>query len=385
MGVRVGIDGRVLGSGKFGLSVYAINLICALSHEANEHDITVYLSSLRKTIKDYPMTPKGNLKGRVIRYPHGAFTSRLNDLKENTWMKQVLPHYLKKDAIQLVHILQDYMLPKATGAKTILTVHDLHTFYVPMDSSLQDLDLYKKSCLESDAVISISRYTKKDLVERFKVPEEKIFVVHNGLTIGFGERTSAKDLEATRKKFRLDRPFIFTIGTFLRKNVVTSFKAFEKFNAKRKGSFDFVLAGSLPGIKLEGEYRRLVADLKITERVKILGAVTDLEIEGLMKMSSCLLFPSLCEGFGIPVIEAMQVGCPVVCSNTTSLPEIAGDAALLFDPYDHSGMACAMERIVEDDEFRTRIRESGFLRAKEFSWDRAARQTLDVYRAVMGH
>jgi len=229
-------------------------------------------------------------------------------------------------------------------------------------------------------VIAISQSTRRDLVELLGVADAKIDVVPQGIAAPPGV---APPPEAqVRARFQLgERRVVLSLSAKRpHKNVAALLGALARIPPDRRPLL------VLPGYPTwhEAELRERARALGITADVRFAGWVSDEEVEGLWAVADAFVFPSLYEGFGLPLLEAMARGVPVACSNASSLPEVAGDAALLFDPRDDAAIAAALERLLGDRALRERLRARGLGRVREFTWERTARLTLASYSRALG-
>jgi glycosyltransferase involved in cell wall biosynthesis len=231
-------------------------------------------------------------------------------------------------------------------------------------------------------VIAVSRAMVPELVEHYAVPEERISVTHLGVDERWFEREPDARIAALRQRYHLDRRYLLFVGTLQpRKNVARILAAFERLPPSFRAEVQLVIAG-----RAGWQIDELVTALRTAGnegRVRWLDYVPAADLRSLYQGAAAFVFPSLHEGFGLPVLEAFASGVPVVCSNVTSLPEVAGDAALQVDPTDVAGLASAMEALVSDDALAQRMRERGRDRAREFTWDRCAEGTLAVLRSMV--
>jgi glycosyltransferase involved in cell wall biosynthesis len=294
---------------------------------------------------------------------------------EMTW----LPARLRRDGVTLLHSMGT-TTPPLCPVPSVVSVLDLIYHHYPETFpklARQGLEwLVPLGARRADRVIAISEAGKRDLVETLKLPPEKVDVVY----LGFGiEETPVPAPEAElRERFGLRDRVVMTVAPALRhKNLGRLIGAFAALD-------DPALSLVIVGHKgLEGDaLREQAAELGIADRVIFTGWVSDAELEGLYRLASVFAYSTLMEGFGIPVLEAMRRELPVACSNVTSLPEVAGDAAELFDPYDESAIAAAIRRLLDDEARRAELVERGRIRAREFTWEKSARRLLEVYARV---
>ncbi len=238
------------------------------------------------------------------------------------------------------------------------------------------------SLAAADGILAISEFTRTSILDRFPVPEEKISVAPLGLDPLFAEEVPAAVLEETRRKHRLPERFVLFVGAVeRRKNLVNLLEALAR--VRRAGEpVDLVLAGR------EGEASAGVAAaaerLGLRPAVRNLGYLPDTEVRDLYRLARLLVFPSLCEGFGLPLLEAMASGLPAAVSRAGALPEVGGDAAAYFEPEDPADMARVMLELLGDEQRRRDLAERGKRRASGFSWAETARRTLAFYERTAG-
>jgi glycosyltransferase involved in cell wall biosynthesis len=294
-----------------------------------------------------------------------------------------LPLKLRKYKFDIVHDLSQigpflFNLP----FKRISTIHDLSAILFPETFDVFSVLLQKyvlpMTLKNVDVVITISENTKKDIVKYLKYPKEKIKRIYLGVDERF------KPLEKTDNvlnKYNIISPYILYVGTLQpRKNITLFIKAFYKL--KRNGiEHKLVVAGG-KGWKYKEIYKT-INKLKLQKEVIFTGYVEDDDLPYLYNAADLFIYPSLYEGFGLPLLEAMACGCPVITSNTSSLPEVVGDAGIMIDPYNVDALVGAMREVLSNDNLRENMIKRGLERAKMFSWEKTARETLKVYKEVM--
>jgi len=278
-----------------------------------------------------------------------------------------------------------HVLPIVHPPRSVVTIHDLGYLHFPRAHRLLDrlyLDLSTRFNARAAAhIIADSQATKRDLVERYGVEPSKISVIYPGYDEeAFQPVREREAIEAVKTRYGIAGDYILFVGTIQpRKNLVRLMEAFSLLK-RQAADLQLVIAGK-KGWLYEAVFRR-VEELGLEGQVVFTGYVAEEDLPALFSGARLFVFPSLYEGFGLPVLEAMACGTPVVCSNASSLPEVAGDAALLFDPLDVEGMAAAMERILGDERLRTELVERGLKRARGFSWEKCAQETLAVLESV---
>jgi len=300
----------------------------------------------------------------------------------NTWERIRLAVASFTDKLNLLHC-PSQTAPSWASCPIILTVHDVIPLRIGDGWSENHIRLFRRrlahSLQRAARIIAVSEFTKRDILMSFSIPEKKIDVIHWGVERKT-ESSMTEDAWLTWcLEARVRRPFFFGFGGGApRKNVPRLLKAFSMFLHETNQDAQLVLVG-VP-LAVEPWFGQLAAELEINQNVRFLGYVSDEIVVQLLTHTEALLFLSLYEGFGLPILEAMAVGAPVVTSNVTSMPEIAGDAAITVDPTDDNAMVEAMKAIYLNDRVKDKLRKSGEARILHFSWRRAAAETLAVYR-----
>jgi len=278
-----------------------------------------------------------------------------------------------------------HVLPVVHPRRSVVTIHDLGYLYYPEAHRLLDrlyLDLSTRYNAHAAAhLIADSSATKRDLTERYGTEPDKITVVYPGYDqTTFQPVRDEKVIEAVKARYDIAGNYVLFVGTLQpRKNLIRLTEAFSNLQYPIS-NIQLVMAGK-KGWLYEKIFQQ-VEELGLERRVVFTGYVVEGDLPALLSGARLFVFPSLYEGFGLPVLEAMACGTPVVCSSASSLPEVAGDAAVLLDPLDVEGLAAAMERVLHDEELRAELIERGFEQARKFSWERCARETLEVLENV---
>jgi glycosyltransferase involved in cell wall biosynthesis len=231
----------------------------------------------------------------------------------------------------------------------------------------------------ADAIIAVSECSKRDAVRLYGIPPDKIRVIYEGVDPHFAPVTNTAKLSAVRAKYNLPEHFIVHVGTIEpRKNLPLLFEVIAQ--ARAHSDQHLVIAGKLGW--LTEPILAKVTELGLENRVTFTGFVADEDLPALISAATLLAMPSKYEGFGLPVLEAMACGTPVIASNASSLPEVGGEAALYARPNDPASWAQLIDRVWTDAELRASLREKGFKQAAKFKWATMARETAEVYRAV---
>lgn len=283
--------------------------------------------------------------------------------------------------VDLFHATE-HLLPKLKRIPAIFTLHDLIFRFDPGSHKALNriyLNLMAPRFLHAaQAIIAVSECSKRDAVRLYNVPAEKIHVIYEGVDPRFRPVADAQALESVRQRYGLPQRFILHVGTIEpRKNLPALFEAFSNLQPPAS-SLKLAIAGKKGWLTEETFERAKI----LGDDVIFTGYVADEDLPALYTLADLLVMPSVYEGFGLPVLEAMACGTPVACSNGSSLPEIAGDAALLFDPHNVHLMAEAISRALLDSSLRAEMRARGLAQAARFTWAEAARQTQQIYRQI---
>jgi glycosyltransferase involved in cell wall biosynthesis len=321
--------------------------------------------------------------------PGERFTWRPTPITPKWWARAwgrarlPLPVELVAGRFDLYHATDFLLPPTLPGARTLLTVHDLSYARVP-ESASPRLRAYLNSVVPRSArraghILADSQATKDDLVALYGLPPDNITVILSGVDSHFQRVTDEAAWSAVRARYQLGpRPYIFAVGTVQpRKNYIRLMQALGRLRA---GGLDVMLV--IAGGKgwLDDPIYRALDDLKLREHVHLIGFADDADLPTLYSTARVTAFPSLYEGFGLPILESMACGTPVVTANLSSMPEAAGEAALLIDPLDVEALAGALGRLLTDDALHADLVARGLAQARRFTWERAARQLQGVYR-----
>jgi glycosyltransferase involved in cell wall biosynthesis len=302
------------------------------------------------------------------------------------WLGQLarVPFNRLLPGVSLYHATEHLLMP-LPRTPTVLTVHDLifrryPAHHKPLNRGYLNLTM-PLFCRRASHIIAVSEQTKRDVMEAYGIPGEKITVVYEAAAPGFKPQEPAA-IAAARARYGLPERYLLSVGTIEpRKNLARVLAAFEQLHGE--GLVDaFVIVGK-KGWLYEDFFARLEQS-PARHAVIFPGWVADDDLPALYAGAGAVAFPSEYEGFGLPVLEGMACGAPVVCSNTSSLPEIAGDAALLVDPVDTAAITSALRRILREPELAAELRRRGHAQAGRFSWDATAIQTVAVYERLCG-
>jgi len=290
---------------------------------------------------------------------------------------------LREAEIDVVH-LPNTLPPPWTTVPMIITIFDMAELHVRRYGKIRTAYRWAVNYIaahKSKAVITISQRSKSDISRYLKVSPDKIVVTHLGVGDEFVPGEPENTREVVRRRFGVDRFLLFPGGIAPNKNVEGAIKAFAEFR-RRTGTLTLLVTGEGPREYLRS-LQRLSQRLNVDNSVVWTGCLQREELPLLYRAAEAVIYPSLHEGFGLPILEAMASGCPVIAANTSSLPEVAGGAALLVGPEDTSALATAMQSVLSSEGTRRSLVQRGLLRAAEFSWAKTAVETYRVYENVM--
>lgn len=361
-----------------GIGNYVRSLLDAMLAEDTENSYILITSGRLTRERPFPGAP--NVRGRSIAIP-----DRYLNVLWYRW-RAPLPANLFTGRVDIYHG-PDFVLPPLRGrVRKVVTIHDL-AFLEHPEYAVPSLAEYLKkvvpeSVAAADAVAAVSYDSARTLMKHFGTPREKLVIIPNGLRPHFRRITDPVLLGATANKFGLKHPLVLGVGTLEpRKNHMGLIKAFHQAQSDKKNRPAMLALAGGPGW-LYDQTRQLVADLKLEKRVRFLGKVSELELCILYSLADVFAFPSFFEGFGVPPIEAMACGAPVITSNTSSLPEVVGDAALTIDPHKIDELAKAITCLIGDEQLREGLRQKGYKRAQLYTWPKAAQKMLTVYQKL---
>ncbi len=295
------------------------------------------------------------------------------------WFEHTIPKVVKKYHITLF-FSPDHYLSLRAKVPTLLAVHDInfmhHPKYLPWLNAKYHLYFFPKFVNRAEHLVAVSHFTKNDLVSFFHLPNEKIDVVYNASNMPQGV-LSTDEIQQTRKKYAYGHSYFFYIGTLnQRKNIIRMMKAFDKFMDETQADISFVIGGR--ALWTDQQMETAYQQLKYKDKIIFTGRLEQTEAKLLMGSALALIFVSLFEGFGVPILEAMSSGVPVITSNVTAMPEIGGDAACYVNPLSVDEICTAMKCLYTDDSFKKELIQKGFQRVADFSWDKSADALWDA-------
>lgn len=359
-----------------GLGRYAQELLSALVISDHANKYTALFNSSRGDLN--PASPLDRLPTQ--RVPLDAKPWRMSVLLMqifNAGMDRWLPR------CNIFHAT-DHLLPRLKSAQTVFTLHDVifkffPEYHLPLNRWFLT-NAMPYFLRRADAIIAVSECTKRDAIRFYDIAPEKITVIYEGVNPSLRRVDDPNRLAEIRACYAKNQPYLLFVSTIEpRKNISALVDALKILRAR--GLAQRLLIVGRKGWLYQPTFDH-VSQTGMSDVVDFLDFIPDTDLSALLSACDAFVFPSLYEGFGLPPLEAMACGAPVICSNTSSLPEVVGDAALLVNPRDVGEIANAIERVITDSALRDELRAKGITQAAKFSWERAARETLAVYQRV---
>ena len=366
---RFGYDKKTGLPNRVGSGQYCYELLISLHEIDKENNYIIYL----------PQDPTSDL-------PRESDSWHYKIIKGRTlWTLIALSRKLFFDKEKPdVFFSPTHYLPLYVPCPSVMSILDVSYLHFPKLFKKRDLYQLKLwgrySIGKAKKIITISKSSKNDIIKAYNVSEDKVVVVYPGVKSETNSKIKMQNSKLLKEKFGIDRDYILFVGTLQpRKNIEKLIEAFSRLKTK-----DLGLKTDL-GLVIVGKKGWMYEDILnapkkfgITKRVKFLDSVTDEDLPSFYKNAICFALPSLYEGFGLPILEAMKYGCPVLTSNVSSLPEAGGEAALYCDPEDVDDIARNLESIIQNSELRKKLIEKGYQQIKKFSWEKTAKETLKI-------
>ena len=379
--MKIGIEAqRIFRQKKHGMDMVALELIRNLQLIDTENE---YVLFIKPDVDDSVIKETPNFK--IVRLKSGFYP---------LWEQIALPSAAKKHGCQLLHCTSN-TAPLFTSIPLVVTLHDI----IYMESSYFKImrgtgtlyqkfgNAYRKLFVprivkKSNKIITVSHFEKKRIGQFFGMANDnRLVAVYNGVSEHFKPVTQTEVLQRVKVKYHLpDRFFFFLGNTDPKKNTKGTLKAFSDFLKKSGNDIQLVMLDydrqELEALLIE------IDDKDLINRIILTGYVVNTDLPAIYSQCEIFLYPSLRESFGIPMLEAMACGVPVITSNTSSMPEVAGDAAILIDPFKPDQITDAMLRIIDDKDLKSDLIKKGLIRAASFSWKAMAQNVLEIYRQM---
>lgn len=371
--MHIAIDAHSVGAQLAGNETYATNLIEALAQIDQANQYTLFVTK-RTAIERF----------------------------ENRWpnfkVKQTLPHTplvripltlsaaLRRHPVDVLHV--QYTAPPFAPCPIVATIHDLSFEHLPETfkrrSRVQLQSTIRYTARRAVQILTLSEFTRRDILETYQLDPARVTVTPAAAPPHFAPVTNETELRRIRTTYGIDRDYILSLGSLQpRKNLIRLIKAYASLRQERTDlKPQLVLAGKRGW--LEADIFRVARESECYRDILFTGYVPEGDLPGLYSGSICFVYPSYFEGFGLPVLEAMQCGAPVIAGNRTSLPEVVNGAGILVDPFSKTEIAQAIARVIEKPDYRAELRVKGIARAQTFNWETTARLTLQAYERAVG-
>lgn len=370
--MRVAIDAHSVGAKLAGNESYAVNLIEALAQIDNVNDYTLYVTTGEAYDRFHQRWP--NFKVHTT-LPHTPLIR----------IPLTLSAELRKHPVDVLHV--QFTAPPFCPCPVVVSIHDLSFEHLPqtfLRRSRTQLRLtVRHSARRADRILTLSEHTRGDVIETYKIDPAKITAIPLAAPAHFGPVTDDKELQRVRHTYGIDGDYVLSVGSIQpRKNLVRLINAYASLRGVHSGNRfpKLVIVGKRGW--LYDETLRALEQTGASDSIVLTGYVPESDLPALYSGALCFVYPSFFEGFGLPPLEAMKCGAPVVVGNATSLPEVVGDAGLKVDPYDVSAIAKGIGELIYNPKLREELRVKGLERAGMFDWRNTAKQTLMVYEQV---
>ena len=367
--MRIAIDAHSVGTGLGGNESYATNLIEALAEVDQINQYTIFVT--KRAARERFSNRWPNFQVRTT-LPHTPFVR----------IPLTLSAELRRNKVDVLHV--QFTAPPFSPCPVVVSIHDLSFEHLPQTfkrrSRMQLRLTVRRSARNAAQIIALSQHARTDLINTYHLRPELVNVVPLAAPAAFAPVRDDNELQRVRQTYGIEGDYILSVGSIQpRKNLRRLIEAYSLLRRERSG-------GKLPQLVLVGknawlyeETLRSLKDTNVDTSIILTGYVPESDLPALYSGAVCFVYPSYFEGFGLPPLEAMKCGAPVIVGNKTSLPEVVGDAALMIDPFDVEAMAVAIKRVITDSDFRSGLRAKGLERAKQFDWKETAKQTLAVY------
>jgi glycosyltransferase involved in cell wall biosynthesis len=371
--LRIAIDAHSVGAKLGGNESYATNLIEALAQIDSINDYTLYVTTAEASERFGGRWP--NFKVRTT-LPH----TPLIRIPLTLWAE------LRKHQVDVLHV--QFTAPPFAPCPVVVSIHDLSFEHLPHTfnrrSRTQLRLTVRRSARRAASILTLSEHARRDIMETYGIEGHRVHAVPLAAPAHYGPVEDDRELQRVRHTYGIDGQYILSVGSIQpRKNLGRLVRAYASLRNKHAPSRlpKLVLVGKCAW--LYDETLRALQETGIEDSVILTGYVPETDLPALYSGATCFVYPSYFEGFGLPPLEAMKCGTPVIVGNRTSLPEVVGDAGISVDPFDVDGLALAMESVFTDTDLQRQLTTKGLARARLFSWQETARRTLEVYKRVV--
>ncbi len=371
---EIGIDAKILTNNISGLERYIYQLVVNLSKIDKDNFYTIFL---------------------YVPAFHDRIAENFKEMSEKNTTNYIISQNKKlaRQEIKVFHVTWQDMylwhnLPLLWSKRSVITVHDLINLLQPgyhgRINRIKYRLLLKLALKWADRIITVSSYTKDEIVKHLNADNSKIKVVHLAADSMFKPIKNKRKIDKTKTKYKIEGSYILSVGkSYTHKNIPHLIRAFKKVTTDGNSEHLLVLVGEKYWGPANFEVMKTIEDLQLGKRVIWPGYVDDEDMPSLYSGAELFVMPSYYEGFGLPLLEAMSCGTPVIASNATSIPEVLGDAGILVSPFDVDELAQSMLTLLKDETKRKELIEKGLERSRMFSWEKCAKETCDVYKDLL--
>jgi len=372
--LRIAIDAHSVGTGLGGNESYATNLIEALAEIDLVNSYTLYVTRREAVERFSNRWPNFSVRTTL---PHTPLIR----------IPLTLSAELRRNPVDVLHV--QFTAPPFSPCPVVVSIHDLSFEHLPKTfkwrSRKQLRITVRRSAREAAQVIALSEHARRDIIATYHLSPEKVCVIPLAASARFSPVTDEEELQRVRQTYGIEGDYILSVGAIQpRKNLSRLVAAYSRLRRARPEV-------KLPKLVLVGkcawlydETLRTIKELEISNSAILTGYVPEADLPALYSGALCFVYPSYFEGFGLPPLEAMRCGAPVIVGDKTSLPEVVGNAGVLVDPFEVEDIASAIQKVISDSDLRAQLRVNGLERAKLFDWRETARQTLAVYKQAAG-
>src|ERR1044072_2119059 len=370
--MRIAIDAHTVGTKLGGNESYAVNLIESLAQIDSTNDYTLYVTTKEARDRFHNRWPNFKVRSTL---PHTPLIR----------IPLTLSAELRKNPVDVLHV--QFTAPPFCPCPVVVSIHDLSFEHLPQTFNRRSRTQLKltvrHSARRAARILSLSEHTRRDIIDTYHISPQRVTAIPLAAPDHFGPIMDNRELQRVRHNYGIDGEYILSVGSIQpRKNLARLVRAFASL--RESGSAD-----KLPKLVLVGkcawlydETLRALDETNIKDAVILTGYVPETDLPALYSGALCFVYPSYFEGFGLPPLEAMKCGAPVIVGNKTSLPEVVGDAALAVDPFDVDAIAGAIRRLINDSALRYELSIKGQDRPKKSDWRETAKKTLTVYNEV---
>ncbi|MFA5010149.1 MAG: glycosyltransferase family 1 protein [Patescibacteria group bacterium] len=372
---RIGIDARLFGTAQAaGIGTYTEELVGNLLKVDPEDHYTVFVTHATAAV--FPFYGP-NLTKQAVPYRHYTYSEQF-----------FYPRLLKSAKLDLIHYTNFNTPVFFRSIKSIVTIHDLTLWFYPGRKHRSPFKrwLYRyviaQSCRNAERIIAVSQGTKQDIIKYLNIPADKIDVIYEGVPPRLKTVSTPKRMEMIKSKYNITSPFFLYVGQWrAHKNLERLIRGFAIFRRRYNLDYQLVIVGKQD--PLAPEVPATIKQLGLQDAIVTTGYIADSDLADFYNAAEAFVFPSLYEGFGIPPLEAMGQGTPVISSNVSVMPEVLGDAALYFDPLNLEDIAAKLYQFATSFRVRQELKERGLAQARKYSFGRMAKETLAVYQKVL--